>query len=167
MQRLQIQQEISTANKHKNCIKIETSLSYHKENILCLANSMSPNLHTFLCKQYHRHCQMHSAATMKKVDGMQLNCYVLFSEWVGFGHISTKKHLFCANVFRHKHVQGIISKKSFCHHVFPFAHQLLDFSVEWQNKAMQCSQQGYFHSGISFRVATWYSSTIKTIKIKN
>lgn len=74
----------------KICIKIETSLSYHKENILYLANSMSPNLHTFLCKQYHRHWQMHSAATMKKADGIQLNCQVLFSEWVGFGHTSTK-----------------------------------------------------------------------------
>lgn len=31
---------------------------------------------------------------------------------------------------------------------------------------MLCSQQGYFHSGTSFRVVTWYSSTIENTKIK-
>ena len=41
------------------------------------------------------------------------------------------------------------------------------FSVKWQNKAMLCSQQGYFHSGTSLRVVSWYSSTIKNIKMKN
>lgn len=41
------------------------------------------------------------------------------------------------------------------------------FSAEWQNKAMLCSLQGYFHSGTSFKVVTCYSSTIKNIKIKN
>lgn len=111
---------------------------------------------------------MHSAATVKKADSIYLNCYLLFSEWGILGHTSTKDTYLTQFFLKHKHVQDIIRNTPFFVNMpFPFLISLLIFSAEWQNKAMLCSLQGYFHSGTSFRVVTCYSSTIKIIKIKN
>lgn len=115
---------------------------------------------------------MHSAVRMTKVDNI---CLFSIVQWMDCFRAHTltndtyinKWHLHFASSFECKSVSDIIRKKHFCQHIFPFTHLLLDFSMEQQNKAMLCSQQGYFRSGTSFRVLTWYTSTIKNIKIQN